>query len=262
MRTCAMPNLQREKTKMTKPQPKGILLLGPPGTGKSAFAKALAHEVGRPLLIADPGSWKGSLVGETGAKTRQALSIADAMAPAILFIDEIEKALAGASSQHQGDSGVSADQLGALLTWMQDHTSDVYPIMTSNNISALPPEFTRAERFDAIFFLDLPTADERELIWDIYANAYEIDQDCDVIDDGWTGAEIKACCRLAALTNVPLSQAQHYITPVTKTSAEKVTELRRWAEGRCLSATQPGTFTTKAKPATPAKRRAFQGATT
>src|SRR5262249_10179394 len=89
-------------------QARGVLLLGVPGTGKSAFAKALGAEVGRPVLIADPGSWKGSLVGETGAKTRQALKVADAMSPCVLFMDEIEKALAGGTAQHQGDSGVSA----------------------------------------------------------------------------------------------------------------------------------------------------------
>ena len=138
-------------------RPKGVLLLGVPGTGKSAFAKALGNETGRPTLILDMGAMKGSLVGQSEERIRNALKIADAMAPCVLFVDEIEKALAGAASGYQGDGGVSSDQFGTLLTWLNDHESDVFFICTSNDISKLPPEFSRAERFDGIFFIDLPT---------------------------------------------------------------------------------------------------------
>lgn len=229
---------------------RGILLLGVPGTGKSAFAKALGNEVGRPVLLADPGSWKGSLVGESERKTREALLIADAMQPAVLFVDEIEKALAGATGQHQGDSGVSADQLGTLLKWMSDHESDVFVIATSNDISKLPPEFTRAERWDAVFFLDLPDEEARSLIWDMYADAYKVGALGSVRDgkDNWTGAEIKSCCRLSALLGVPLEEAARHVGPVALTASDRVAALREWAEGRCLDASKPGVYRRAEKP--------------
>src|SRR6516225_1729324 len=137
-------------------RPRGVLLLGVPGTGKSAFAKALGNETGRPTLLLDVGALYGSLVGATEANVRQALRIADAMSPCVLFIDEIEKALSGVGGQ--GDSGVSTRLFGTLLTYLSDRTSDTFFIGTCNDISKLPPEFARAERFDGVFFLDLPTA--------------------------------------------------------------------------------------------------------
>src|SRR4051812_42793895 len=108
----------------------------------------------------------GSLVGQTEERTRQALKIVDAMAPAILFVDEIEKALSGLQSS--GDSGVSARMFGTMLGWLSDHESDVFTIATSNDISKLPPEFSRAERWDGTFFLDLPGHKEKETIWKMY----------------------------------------------------------------------------------------------
>ena len=117
----------------------------------------------------------GSLVGQTESNVRQALRIADAMAPCILFADEIEKALSGVANSGQTDSGVSARLFGSLLTWMNDHTSDVYLIATCNDISKLPAEFSRAERFDAVVFLDLPGHQERQAIWQMYLRQFELD---------------------------------------------------------------------------------------
>src|SRR5262249_12397849 len=134
---------------------RGVLLLGPPGSGKSALARALGNETGRPTLALDVGALMGSLVGATEANVRQALRVVDAMAPAVLFLDEVEKALAGAGGG-QSDGGVSARLLAALLGWLNDRASDVFTVCTANDISRLPPEFSRAERFDATFFLDLP----------------------------------------------------------------------------------------------------------
>jgi SpoVK/Ycf46/Vps4 family AAA+-type ATPase len=191
----------------------------------------------------DVGALMGSLVGQTESNIRQALKIADAMAPSILFCDEIEKALSGVASSGQTDSGVSARLFGSLLTWLNDHDSDVYFIGTCNDISKLPPEFSRAERFDAIFFLDLPGRQEKDAIWRIYLDQFELDRGQKrPADDGWTGAEIKACCRLAALLDLPLVQAAQNIVPVSVTAAESVERLRVWASGRCLSADQPGIF--------------------
>jgi hypothetical protein len=224
-------------------RPRGVLLLGVPGTGKSAFAKALGRETGRPTLILDVGAMMGSLVGQTENNIRQALRIADAMAPCILFVDEIEKGLSGVASSGQTDSGVSARLFSSLLTWLNDHTSDVYFIATSNDISKLPPEFSRSERFDGIFFLDLPTDAEKAAIWQLYLQQFELDSDQSLPpDDKWTGAEIRSCCRLAALLDIPLTQAARNIVPVAVTAAESVDRLRHWSNGRCLSAHETGIY--------------------
>ncbi|MFO0865666.1 MAG: AAA family ATPase [Gemmataceae bacterium] len=222
-------------------RPRGILLLGVPGSGKSAFCKALGNETGRPTLILDFGALLGSLVGQSEANLRQALRIAEAMSPAILMVDELEKALGGVGSA--GDSGVATRMFGTLLTWLSDHESDIFFVGTSNDISKLPPEFARAERFDGVFFLDLPDAEERNAIWDLYRRSFEIpDSEVRPDDASWTGAEIRACCRLAALLGVPLTDAAHHVVPVAVTAAEQVDRLRTWATGRCLSSSAPGIF--------------------
>ncbi len=226
-----------------KARPRGILLLGIPGTGKSAFAKALGNETGRPTLVLDIGSLMGSLVGQTEERVRQALRCVDAMSPAILFVDEIEKGLSGVASSGQTDSGVSARLFGSLLTWLSDHESDVYFIGTCNDISKLPPEFSRAERFDGIFFLDTPGAAEREAIWKIHLTHFDLNPKEDRPDDrDWTGAEIRSCCRLAALLDVPLKIAARQVVPVAVTAGEQVSRLRVWASGRCLDASRPGIY--------------------
>ena len=222
-------------------KPRGILLLGVAGSGKSMFAKALGNEMGRPTLLLDMGALMGSLVGQSEANLRHALRIADAMAPAVAFVDEIEKSLSGVGSQ--GDSGVSTRMFGTLLTWLSDHTSDVFFIGTSNDISKLPPEFARAERFDGVFFLDLPSAHEKDLIWRMYRQHFGIPEGQSKPDDAsWTGAEIRSCCRLAALLDVTLAQAAQQVVPVAVTAAEQVEKLRTWASGRCLSASVPGIY--------------------
>lgn len=224
-------------------RPRGILLLGVPGTGKSALAKALGNETGRPTLTLDIGALMGSLVGQTERNVREALRIADAMSPAILFIDEIEKGLSGVASSGSTDSGVSARLFGTLLTWMNDHASDVFLIATSNDASKLPPEFTRAERFDALYFLDFPGSQQREQIWRMHSAAFGLDPDqARPKDADWTGAEIKACCRLSALLDMPLTDAARNVVPIAATASENVERLRSWANGRCLSADAPGLY--------------------
>jgi hypothetical protein len=229
------------RSSSVKVKPRGILLLSPAGCGKSQFCKALGNEVGRPTLILDVGSLMGSLVGQSEANLRQALRTIDAMAPAICMIDELEKALSGVGSQ--GDSGVSTRLFGTLLTYLSDHDSDVFFVATSNDISRLPPELSRAERFDGVFFLDLPTTAEKDQIWTIYKQQYAIAENQTRPDDSsWTGAEIKSCCRLAALLDMPLTQAARNVVPVAVTAAEQVERLRTWASGRCLSASSPGIY--------------------
>ena len=222
-------------------RPRGVLLLSPPGCGKSQFCKALGNEVGRPVLVLDVGSLLGSLVGQSEERTRQALRVIDAMAPCVLMIDEVEKAFAGMNGN--GDSGVASRMFGTFLSWLNDHESDVFVVCTANDVAKLPPEFGRSERFDGIFFLDLPGRDEKGAIWDIYRSMFEVDQDQRVpADTDWTGAEVKACCRLSALLDVPLTQAAQNVVPVAMTASESVDRLRSWASGRCLSANQPGIY--------------------
>jgi SpoVK/Ycf46/Vps4 family AAA+-type ATPase len=172
------------------------------------------------------GALMGSLVGETEARTRQALAIADAMAPSLLFVDEIDKALAGVQSGGRSDGGVAGRLFGSLLSWLSDRASDVFVIATCNDISALPPEFARAERFDAVFFLDLPSTREKSAIWDLYIRQYEIDpEQRRPIDRSWTGAEIRACCRLARLLEISLVESARQIVPVAATASEAVEHL-------------------------------------
>jgi hypothetical protein len=231
-------------------RPRGVLLLGVPGTGKSAFAKSLGRETGRPTLVLDIGALMGSLVGQTETNIRRALQIADAMAPCILFIDELEKALSGATGSGQSDSGVSSRLFGTLLSWMNDHTSNVYLIATCNDISKMPPELSRAERFDGIVFLDLPGREQKDMIWNQYLASFELDAaQSKPNDDDWTGAEIRACCRLAALLDVPITMAAQNVVPVAKTAHESVDRLRTWASGRCLNAEGGGIYSfSKPKP--------------
>ena len=238
-------------------RPRGVLLLGVPGTGKSAFSKALGAETGRPTLILDVGALLGSLVGQTEQNIRQALRIADAMQPAVLMIDEVEKALSGVASSGSTDSGVSARLFGTVLTWLNDHQSDVFTICTCNDISKLPPEFSRSERFDGIWFLDLPDVQQKRAIWRIYLDMFGLDpKQPKPVDADWTGAEVRSCCRLAALLDVSLVEGAQNVVPVAKTAQESVERLRTWASGRCLDADRGGIYgrSPSAGPAKPGRK--------
>jgi hypothetical protein len=214
-------------------------------TGKSAFAKALGNETGRPTVTLNLGNLLGSLVGQTEQQTRLALQIVDAMAPCVLFVDEIEKGLAG-TGEGSHDSGVGSRMLGSLLGWLNDHESDVFFIGTANDLRAIPPAFTRAERFDGIFFLDLPGRQAKDAIWEMYLKKFALPLNMErPNDEQWTGAEIRSCCRLAAMLDIDLEDAALQVVPVAVTSAESIASLRGWAENRCLSADFPGVYQSK-----------------
>ena len=186
-----------EAKKYGLPNPKGVLLVGIPGCGKSLAAKSIAHSWNVPLIKCDLGKLFGSYVGDTEANTRKALQIAETMAPCVLWIDEIEKGLAGAGSGGRNDSGVSSRMFASILTWMQEKKSPVYVVATANSITSLPSELLRKGRFDEIFFVGLPTQEEREEIVAIQLerkgrkqknfDVKKIAQSC----DGFTGAEIE-----------------------------------------------------------------------
>lgn len=209
-------------------------------TGKPCAVK-VARTVWRRTVGKVPIPVGNSLAVYPTERTRQALRIIDAMAPCILMVDEVEKAFAGVNGS--SDSGVTSRMFGRFLTWLNDHSSHVFVVCTANDISKLPPEFSRSGRFDALFFLDLPSQGEKDAIWKLYQNQFEIEPtQKKPADDQWTGAEIKACCRLSALLKTTLLEASRYIVPVAVTSAESVEKLRTWTSGRCLSANQPGLY--------------------
>lgn len=132
---------------------------------------------------------------------------------------------------------------GTLLSWLNDKTCDIFVIATANNIAQLPPEFSRAERFDGVFFIDLPSHAERQAIWRLHLTHFGLSaQQTRPNDTAWTGAEIRACCRLAALLDISLVEAGEHVVPVSATAAESIDRLRTWADGRCLAADRGGIF--------------------
>ena len=255
---AGLDNLKSFAKKMAsargKKRGRGVLLLGVPGGGKSEFAKRLGKETGRMTIGLDFGNLMGGMVGETEQKTRDALKVIDAMEPCILFIDEIEKGLAGTSG-HNGDSGTSKRQGGMFLKWLNDHDSDVYVVATSNSISDLPPEFLRAERWDAIFFVDLPNEEEQKAIMNIYKTEYKIVEEKTPDITNWTGAEIKSLCRLANSMEISLEEASQYICPIFKTMNEKITALREFAKNRAIPASINSEFSNRLSKEVPVKKR-------
>lgn len=147
------------------------------------------------------------------------------------------------------DSGVGSRMLGTLLTWLNDHTSDVFFVGTANDVSKLPDALTRAERFDGIYFMDFPSKESQQRIWDLYRDKYNIpaseEQPKDTL---WTGAEIRSCCRLARLRDISLVEAGRSILPVHRVGRKGIDQMRKWAENRCISADYNGMF--KATPLT------------
>lgn len=233
---AGLDNLKKFVSKQVgKKGAKGVLLLGVPGGGKSKFARTVGKETGRLTIQMDIGRMMGSLVGETEKNTSQALNVIDAMSPCVLFVDEIEKGLAGVSG-HNGDSGTSQRQGGKILQWLSDHDSDVYVIATANDISKLPPEYLRAGRWDAIFFVDLPEEEERKAIFEIYKNKYNLQEEFPSFTSNWTGAEIEKLCQLSDSLECSLEEAHEYICPIYNTMKEKIDSLRAFSKGRTVMA--------------------------
>ena len=224
----------------SSPLSKGVLLLGVPGTGKSHFSKALGKTLGLPTAAMDFGRMFGSMVGESEERIRGALDVVDSFSPCVLRIDEIEKGLSGIKSSGQTDGGTGSRVFSTFLNWLNDHKTRVFVIATCNDIQAMPPEFLRAERWDAIFFVDLPTEKEREVIFKLYQKAYQVKGTPPTME-GWSGAEIKSLCRIATMMQVNLDQATKYIMPLSQSMNEKIEDLRQWARTRTIPASpEPG----------------------
>ncbi len=233
------------------PSPKGLLIVGVPGTGKSLTAKATAAVFGRPLLKLDAGRLFGSLVGQSEANLRQVLQTAEAVAPCVLWIDELEKGFAGSRSSGSSDGGTGSRVFGAFISWLQEKTAPVFVVATANDVSQLPPELLRKGRWDELFFTDLPSADERESIWGIQIQRHgRKPQDFNVqglalASEGHTGAEIEqavidALYRAFAETREPktgdMLAAVSDTVPLSKLMGEQIQGLRKWAQGRCRMA--------------------------
>lgn len=212
----------------------GVLLLGVPGTGKSMFAKALGNHAGLPVLSLDFGRLFGSLVGSSEQKTRDALAVVSAMRPVILFCDELERGLSGMNGSG-GDNGVGSRVLGSFLTWMNDKPSQVYVIATANNISNLPAELLRAERWDALFYVDLPVEEERNTILEMYKKQFGVEGEAPDLT-GHSGAEIKSLCRISSMMSCTLLEASKYVIPLSKSMGDEIKKQREWAKGRCIQA--------------------------
>lgn len=225
------------------PHPRGLLLVGIQGTGKSLTAKAISHHWHLPLLRLDVGRLFAGLVGESESRTRQMIQLAEALAPCILWIDEIDKAFAGLDGK--GDSGTTSRVFGTFITWLAEKTSPVFVVATANNIQALPPEMLRKGRFDEIFFVGLPTQEERQAIFEVHLArlrphnlaSYDVERLAYETPD-FSGAEIEQAIIEAMhagfsqnrdFTTDDILEAASQMVPLARTAQDQVQFLQQWA---------------------------------
>ena len=228
--------------------PKGLLLVGVPGCGKSLCAKAVAMEWQLPLLKLDTGTLYNKYVGETEKNFRRAMQVAERVAPCVLFIDELETAFAQGGTE---DGGVSQRVLGTFLSWLQERAADVFTVATANDVSRLPPEFLRKGRFDEVFFIDLPDAEARRLILEIHLRRRKQDPvrfdlaRLAAASNGFSGAELEQAIVAALYTAFaaarPLAtelvlQEFAATVPLSTAMAERIASLRAWASERTVPA--------------------------
>ena len=229
--------------------PRGVLLLGVPGCGKSLVAKTLARSWGMPLVSLDPGAIFGSFVGESEDRLRRALLAIESMAPVVVWVDEIEKGFAVSASARDG--GVGQRVLGGFLRWLQERHGQVFLVATCNDVESLPPELLRRGRFDEVFFIDLPGPIEREAIVRLHLERRRRDPAAfDLAElvsrtDGFSGAELEgvvvgALYRAFAagvdLDDAFLQGEAEHTAPLSRTRAEDIAALRAWSEGRAVPA--------------------------
>lgn len=240
---CGLEHLKKfAKTMVESGKGKGILLMGVPGSGKTAFANALGNETNRIALALDFSLLMGAHNGETEHLTKLALDTADKLEPCILVIDEIEKGLAGISDDNEEEAGTARRQGGIFLKWLNDHKSDVYVIATANDIEHLPPEYLRAERWDTLFYVDIPNRKQQAELLKLYTTKYQIPPQEYPNTTRWTGAEIKSLCRLAHSLNISLLEAQNYINPICKSMPLKIREIQLVGQRMCLDASDRDEF--------------------
>ena len=235
------------------PYPKGLLLVGVQGTGKSIAAKIIANEWQLPLLRLDFGRLFASLIGQSEQRVRKMIEIAEALSPCILWVDEIDKALAGAQSS--GDSGTTSRVLATFITWLSEKTTPVFVVATANNIDCIPPEILRKGRFDEMFFLNLPTREEREAIFEVHLKKYRPNEINNFqlsllgqLSKDFSGAEIEAvvieAMRLGfnenrEFNNEDVLVSIQNLVPLARTKSKEIDLLKDWAEsGNVISASK------------------------
>jgi AAA+ superfamily predicted ATPase len=266
------PCFTEEAKKFGIEPPKGIALIGPPGTGKSASAKAIASVLGIPLIRFDVGRVFNSLVGQSESRVRAALEMVNSMAPCVLMIDEADKAFAGqAGGTSGGDSGVGMRVLGAILTWMQETTAPVFMVVTANRVSGLPSEFLRRGRLDEIFSVTVPFAEEREQILKIHLSKRgkkpeEISDLAVAVErsNGYVAAELESAVKDALIVafskNIPvtgelIAEQLAHMVPLSVAFEEDFSRMREWAENNARPASiAPGENNTMPRAARPRKR--------
>jgi len=234
------------------PTPKGLLILGIAGTGKSLTAKATAKVFGVPLLKLDAGRIFAGLVGQSESNLRAVIQTAEAIAPCCLWIDEVEKGFSGTKSSNATDGGTSSRVFGSFISWMQEKSTPVFVVATANDVSQLPPELLRKGRFDELFFVDLPNQAEREAIWEIQIGKHRrIPSEFDVVQlakatEGLTGSEIENVFIEALYlafdvkkepTDLDIAHVLTEFVPLSKLMAEQIGGLRQWSKGRARLAT-------------------------
>jgi ATP-dependent 26S proteasome regulatory subunit len=233
------------------PAPKGILLLGVQGCGKSLCCKAVASQWRLPLLRMDVGKVFGGIVGQSEENMRRAIRMAESVAPAVLWLDELEKAFAGVQSSSFSDSGTTARVFASFITWLQEKTAPVFVVATANDISQLPPELMRKGRFDEIFFVDLPAEDERDEIFEIHirkrgrkSEQFDV-KELAAVADGFSGAEIEQVVVSSlydaydAGRDILMEDMIRNINqsiPLSRTMKEQIDALREWAATRARPA--------------------------
>jgi len=243
----------QEAIKYGLPYPKGLLLVGVQGTGKSIAAKIIANEWQLPLLRLDFGRLFASLIGQSEQRVRKMIEIAEALSPCVLWVDEIDKAFAGAQSS--GDSGTTSRVLATFITWLSEKTSPVFVVATANNIEWIPPEILRKGRFDEMFFLSLPTREERESIFKVHLTRFRPD----LVDNfqltllgqlskDFSGAEIEQvvieAMRLGfnenrEFNNEDVIVSIQNLVPLARTKSKEIDSLKAWAEsGNVINASK------------------------
>jgi SpoVK/Ycf46/Vps4 family AAA+-type ATPase len=235
------------------PYPKGLLLVGVQGTGKSVAAKIIAEEWKLPLLRLDFGRMFASLIGQSEQRIRKMIEIAEALSPCVLWVDEIDKAFAGASSV--GDSGTTGRVLATFITWLSEKTSPVFVVATANNVEAIPSEILRKGRFDELFFLNLPTQEEREAIFKVHLKKYRPNSInyfqlslLGQLSNDFSGAEIEQviieAMRLGfnenrEFNNEDILNSIQTLVPLSRTKHKELEVLKSWAEsGNVVSASK------------------------
>lgn len=248
------------------PMPKGIMLFGVQGCGKSFATKAIANELKVPLLKFDASKLFAGIVGSSEANARAVIAQVEAFGKCVLQIEELDKAFAGMKSSHDGDSGTTRRVIGTFLTWMQEKTSPVFIVATANDLTKLPPELLRKGRWDELWFVDLPTESERIEIWKVQIKkGHRAPKEFDLsalakLTEGWSGAEIEALFGEALYAAFDenrepdtelLAKLSKDTAPLSKMMAADIEALRQWSTGKARRASRPQTV--ELKPSTPRK---------